>query len=205
VAQPGGAVLLKVLQPLYGDDALVGEVDVGGSGHDTGDVHQAVLLELESKDGGIFVCEPMLFDEPGYVDVVGWVLLAVGVQPQQQLCQAGTALNRPAAAQRASRCAASASICTRGGLRRAAFSKLFFKPPTYAFENVPKARELMPRATSLSSLRCLTATLRRGSDSEPSFWTSPVPSRDVKTLVGGALRAGYGLLYRFQGKTLDIG
>ena len=106
VAQPGGAVLLKVLQPLYGNDAFVGEVDVGGSGHVAGDVHQAVLLELESKDGGIFVFERMFFDEPGHVDVFGWSLLVVGVQPHQQLCQVGTALDRPDAAQHASRCAA---------------------------------------------------------------------------------------------------
>ncbi|MFD4232147.1 hypothetical protein [Streptomyces sp. NPDC058545] len=94
VAETSGAVLLQVLQGVHGDATFVREVNVRRSTSEgAGDVCQAALLQLEGEHGGVFG-HFMFFDEPGDVDVVPRVLLSVGVQPHQQPCRVGAALDR---------------------------------------------------------------------------------------------------------------
>ncbi|MGA5009303.1 hypothetical protein ACPCDX_30505 [Streptomyces koyangensis] len=84
VADPGGAVLLQVLQFVHRDTTGVGETDMVLGHHGAEDLHQVVLVELESQDGRVLVLQPEFFGEGGEVDVPARVLLLAVVQPQQQ-------------------------------------------------------------------------------------------------------------------------
>ncbi|MFE4255352.1 hypothetical protein ACFRU3_38940 [Streptomyces sp. NPDC056910] len=94
MAQAGCTVLLAVPQLAYGDAAFVGEVDVGGVREAAGDVHQAVLLQLEGEELGVLVFQLEFLYEPGDIDVLPRVLLSVGVQPHQKPSKVGAALDR---------------------------------------------------------------------------------------------------------------
>ncbi|RZD89289.1 hypothetical protein C0Q60_03495 [Streptomyces albidoflavus] len=69
---------------MHRDTAGVGETDMVLGPHGAEDLHQVVLVELESQDSRVLVLQAEFFGEGGDVDVPARVLLLAVVQPQQQ-------------------------------------------------------------------------------------------------------------------------
>ncbi|MEU0413896.1 hypothetical protein ABZ307_39765 [Streptomyces griseorubiginosus] len=97
VAEPGGAVLLQLLQTAHRNAARVAEVYVGGSAHVACELDQVALFQLEGEHGRVFTVQLLFFDEPGYVDEVRGVQLGLFVQPHQKPGQDRVAFDSVAA------------------------------------------------------------------------------------------------------------